>query len=241
MANRILRDWTASESIDSLSEGAEVLFTRLIMKADDYGSFHSNPKLIKAALFPLKEYKDSQISKWVNECIDAKVLIAYTVDGKEYLRIVNFGQRLRNMRNTFPQPVDDPLTIRRESPPETKRNETETKQETETKDCADAPPFVDEVLVSWNSWIQHRKELGKKMTPSTVKKQIQFLGGRAGPEIIAIINQSIEKGWTGLFELKDKTNGIRNGTQKTDRSTTTIIEHGKSFGLEKGFSRSGFD
>jgi len=134
MANRVLRDWTASEAIDLLSEGAEIFFTRLIMKADDYGSFHSNPKLIRAALFPLKEYKDAIISKWVNECIDAKILFAYTVDGKEYLRIVNFGQRLRNMRNTFPQPVDDPLTIRRESPPETKRNETES--ETETKETA---------------------------------------------------------------------------------------------------------
>jgi len=136
MANRVLRDWTASEAIDLLSEGAEIFFTRLIMKADDYGSFHSNPKLIRAALFPLKEYKDAIISKWVNECIDAKILFAYTVDGKEYLRIVNFGQRLRNMRNTFPQPVDDPLTIRRESPPETKRNETETETETKENDAS---------------------------------------------------------------------------------------------------------
>lgn len=141
MANRVLRDWTASEAIDILSEGAEIFFTRLIMKADDYGSFHSNPKLIRAALFPLKEYKDTTISKWVNECIDAKILFAYTVDGKEYLRIVNFGQRLRNMRNTFPQPVDDPLSIRRESPPETKRNETE--EETETNRVTVWPSFED--------------------------------------------------------------------------------------------------
>lgn len=135
MANRVLRDWTASESIDKISPEAEVFFTRLIMKADDYGSFYSNPKLIRAALFPLKEYKDATISKWVNECIEAKLIFAYTVEGKEYLRIENFGQRLRNMRSTFPQPDSNPLSIRRESPPETetKRNETEDETETETK------------------------------------------------------------------------------------------------------------
>ena len=135
MANRILRDWTASESVDSLSEGAEVFFTRLIMKADDYGSFHANPKLLKAALFPLKELKDTQILKWIVECVNAKVLFCYAADGRSYLRIVNFGQRLRNMRSTFPQPDDNSQQVAasvRESPPETetKRNEVETETET---------------------------------------------------------------------------------------------------------------
>lgn len=143
MANRILRDWTASETIDVLSPEAEVFFTRLIMKADDYGSFYSNPKLIRSALFPLKEYKDATISKWVNECIEAKVIFAYTVDGREYLRIVNFGQRLRNMRSSFPQPVDNSpqfAASSRNVPPETKRNEVET--ETETNASADETPPV---------------------------------------------------------------------------------------------------
>jgi len=47
-----------------------------------------------------------------------------------------------------------------------------------------------------------------------------------------------------LYQLQHSTskkNGNRNGTQKTNQSTTTIIEPGKSFGLEKGFSRSGSD
>lgn len=144
MANRVLRDWTASEGIDRISPEAEVFFTRLIMKADDYGSFYGNSKLIRAALFPLKEYKDSTISKWVDECIWAKLIFAYTVEGKEYLRIENFGQRLRNMRSTFPQPDSNPQTIRRESPPETetKRNESEEETETETKAVADETPLV---------------------------------------------------------------------------------------------------
>lgn len=151
MANRVLRDWTASESVDNISPEAEVFFTRLIMKADDYGSFFSNAKLIRAALFPLKDYKDAVISKWVNECIESKLIFAYTVDGKEYLRIVNFGQRLRNMRSTFPQPGDNAqqsAASRRESPPETetkqKRNEVETETETNSANAVTVwPSFQD--------------------------------------------------------------------------------------------------
>lgn len=101
-------------------------------------------------------------------------------------------------------------------------------------------PFEGDCLSSWKEWEQYRKELHKKLTPSTAKKQIQFLGGRAGPEMISIINQSITKGWTGLFELKTEQHA-NNGTnfKRESGSTTTIIEPGKDFGIKKGFSRSG--
>jgi len=39
MPNRILRDWTDSDRVNSLSAEAERLFIRLIMKADDYGRY----------------------------------------------------------------------------------------------------------------------------------------------------------------------------------------------------------
>lgn len=140
MANRILRDWTTSETMDVLSPGAEVFFTRLIMKADDYGSFHQNPKLLKAALFPLKDINLKQISDWLLECVSAKLIFLYEVDGKHYVRIKNFGQRLQNMRNAFPAPncESQEVTVsHRDSPPETKRNETET-----SRKPADADVFA---------------------------------------------------------------------------------------------------
>ena len=132
MANRVLRDWTTSDAVDILSPEAEVFLTRLIMKADDYGSYHANPKLIKAALFPLKDYSSKQIEIWLKELISSKIVFRYQVEGKEYIRIDNFGQRLRNMRNTFPQPDSNPLTSRGNSRPETETKRNETESETET-------------------------------------------------------------------------------------------------------------
>lgn len=225
MANRVLRDWTASETIDQLSEGAEVFFTRLIMKADDYGSYYSNPKLIRSALFPLKDYKDATISKWVNECIDAKILFAYTIEGREYLRIVNFGQRLRNMRNTFPQPADDPLSIRRESPPETKRNETES--ETETKENA-----TGEVTV-WPSFEDFWNMYDKKQDrPKCLKKWEKIKQGarekimehlelyvRSTPDI-----QYRKNPITYLNNESWNDEIISNGTSKKQRDTSSLKE-----------------
>ena len=137
MANRVLRDWTTSEAVDNLSPEAEVFFTRLIMKADDYGSYHANPKLIKAALFPLKDYTSKQIEIWLKELISSNIVFKYQVEGKDYIRIDNFGQRLRNMRNTFPQPDANPLTTRSELRPETETKRNETESETETNSTFD--------------------------------------------------------------------------------------------------------
>ena len=138
------------------------------MKADDYGSFYSNPKLIRAALFPLKEYKDSSILKWVNECIEAGIIFTYTADGKEYLRIVNFGQRLRNMRNTFPQPdnnAQQSAASRRECRPETETKRNETESETKAN-AADSGEVI--VWPSFNDfWELYDKKQDK---PKCIKK-----------------------------------------------------------------------
>lgn len=127
MANRVIRDWTTSEAIDKLSLGAEVFFTRLIMKADDFGNFTGNWQLIKAALFPFRDHSEKQISEWIDELETIQRVLRYSVDGKDYLHIPNFGQRLRTMSGKYPQPADICPRVADNTPPETKGNEGEGK------------------------------------------------------------------------------------------------------------------
>lgn len=54
---------------------------------------------------------------------------------------------------------------------------------------------------SWASWVQYRTDVRKKMTPQTVKLQIKFLE-KDIKNHKAIIEQSIQNGWTGLFPYK---------------------------------------
>jgi hypothetical protein len=130
MPNRILRDWTTSEKIDNLSFESEVMFTRLIMKADDHGCFHANLKLLKAAIFPLKDVSTGMIKIYLQELCTNGIINTYEVEGREYLQIANFGQRLRTMNSKFPLPDSNMRSDVSNQPPETKRsrNEVETSE-----------------------------------------------------------------------------------------------------------------
>lgn len=59
----------------------------------------------------------------------------------------------------------------------------------------------------WNEWLNFRREIKKKMTPSTIDYQLKFLSNFSVIDAMAIIDQSIQNGWTGLFNLKNTTHG----------------------------------
>jgi len=59
-----------------------------------------------------------------------------------------------------------------------------------------------EFFNAWSSWIAYRKETKKKLVNSTVVKQFAFLKSMNDEaKAIQSINQSIEKGWAGLFDI----------------------------------------
>lgn len=110
-----------------------------------------------------------------------------------------------------------------------KKREEERREEKKREEPVMLIPFDGQCLISWNYWVEYRKDLRKKMSKKTIEKQIQFLGGRPPNEIIAIIDQSIQNGWAGLFELKKQTNGAY---KRNTNPTTAIIEPGQGFGGE---------
>lgn len=103
MPNRILRDWTDSEAVESLPWQAEVFFTRLIMKVDDFGRFSANPKLLRSLLFPIRDgVRDADISRDLTACERAGLIAVYESEGKPYLQIVKFGNTPRAKTSKFP-------------------------------------------------------------------------------------------------------------------------------------------
>jgi len=83
MPNRILRDWIDSEVVNSLSWQAEIVFTRLLMKVDDYGRFPANPRLLRSLLFPLRDgLRDADITRCLVECEKAGLIAIYNIEGK---------------------------------------------------------------------------------------------------------------------------------------------------------------
>jgi hypothetical protein len=108
MPNRILRDWTDSDKVNVLSVYAERFFTRLIMKADDYGCFFADTRLLKAHMFPLllDNIREADLLRWMTECQKAGLIVLYEISGKKYLQIMDFRQRLDKARAKYPLPPD---------------------------------------------------------------------------------------------------------------------------------------
>lgn len=105
---RLIRDWTDSDRVHLLSAEAERFFTRLIMKADDYGRYVANIKLLRASLFPLYErLKDEKVESWLKECERADLILVYEVENKRYLEIKMFNQTLKYRKSKYPPSNQD--------------------------------------------------------------------------------------------------------------------------------------
>lgn len=107
---RTIRDFTKSAKVNSLTDVAECFFTRLMMKADDYGYFWGDPQILKAELYPTKtdsEKSAHDMRVYRDECVEKQLIKVYEAGGKEYIFIFEFGQRLRTMKSLFPRVDED--------------------------------------------------------------------------------------------------------------------------------------
>lgn len=114
MPTRVLRDGIlTSERVNSLSPNAELFYRRLMSVVDDYGRFSANLTLLRASCYPLKldSVKEDSIKKHLAEAEGAGLIVLFTVAGKAFLEMQDFGQRIQS-KSKFPEP---PETI--EKPP----------------------------------------------------------------------------------------------------------------------------
>ena len=105
MPNRIVREGIlASERINALSPNAELFYRRLMSVVDDFGRYTANPTLLRAACYPLKldSVKEDSIKKHLAECVDAGLIVLYTVAAKVFLELQDFRQQVRSKESKYP-------------------------------------------------------------------------------------------------------------------------------------------
>lgn len=110
MPNRIVREGIlSSDRVNKLSWVGEVFYRRLMSVVDDFGRFDGRASIIRISAFPLKvnQVSESDIVKWSDECAAAGLIRFYEVDGKRYLELHDFDQRLRIKKSKYPAPTDD--------------------------------------------------------------------------------------------------------------------------------------
>jgi hypothetical protein len=53
---------------------------------------------------------------------------------------------------------------------------------------------------AWDSWVRHRRELGKKLTPTSSSRLLKRLAAWGEARAVSAIEHSIAQGWQGVFE-----------------------------------------
>ena len=107
MPNRVLREGIlSSERVNKIANNpaTEVFYRRLHSVADDFGRYSGDPRILRAACYPLMldSVCDADVLHWLDECATAGLLELYKVDRKPYLEIVDFKQTLRIKRSKYP-------------------------------------------------------------------------------------------------------------------------------------------
>jgi hypothetical protein len=146
MPNRMLREGLLdSDAVGMVSPGAEMLFVRLMLLADDFGRYDGRVSVICRRAFVNRRSVDEHMTgEWLHELHDAGLVRLYDCEGKPYLEVLNFRQRTRAQSSKYPSAEDarqsnQPLSTRfvghtadkrltDDRPP---RTETETETETE--------------------------------------------------------------------------------------------------------------
>jgi hypothetical protein len=120
MPNRILREGIIdSRAVASLSMGAELFYRCLMSIVDDYGRYEADPELLRVKCFPrrLAQIDGQMTVTWLSEVSQALtddghplVTIYECPNGKKYLQINNFRQRIRSEHSKCPSP-DGQMTV----------------------------------------------------------------------------------------------------------------------------------
>ena len=107
MPNRIVREGIlTSDRVNSLEPREEVFYRRLLSIVDDYGRYDARPPILRAQLYPLQldRTRESDVARGLAACEKASLIRCYEVEGKPYLEVMDFGQKVRTIASKWPHP-----------------------------------------------------------------------------------------------------------------------------------------
>jgi hypothetical protein len=175
---------------------------------DDHGRFHALPKLLRAACYPLQidKVSDADIGKWTAECVEAALVSVYPAsDGKRYIQIEKFGQRVQ-ARSKFPDPsgeISVDSGTHNISPWSTVKNRLvgDVVEDEDEGDKRTRPAPVDLFPDVTEQTVKDFKALRKaKKAPitETAMDGIKREAAKAGYTLEQALRTICERGWTGF-------------------------------------------
>lgn len=79
---------------------------------DDYGRYEAHPEILRTACYPLRvdKVKASNIEKWLQDCVQANLIVLYKVSDKTFLQLTDWKQQTRSA-SKFPAPDKQLISV----------------------------------------------------------------------------------------------------------------------------------
>lgn len=211
MPNRLIKDSIRfSGKINSLSDFQFRLWVSLVTYVDDYGRGDARPAVIKGTCFPLRDrITNKDIDAALNALAGAGCVSLYEVDGKPYLYFPNWQshQNIRNKKSRFPAPEKatcKQLQTIANNCKQLQANVPVIQSESESESESNPKPRVSALDDALKDFAEMRKKMRKPLTDKALAltlDELEKLAPSDDEKKVAILNQSIQRGWQGVFPL----------------------------------------
>jgi hypothetical protein len=212
MPNRMIRSgFLDSDKINSIDPDEQMFFVRLMLVADDFGCFDARLEMLRSQCYPLTDICLSDVRRMLDACCRVGLVEKYEDEGKKYLFIPNFGQRLRKRVRRFPEPHENNKVTDYE------KNIEKTCQSNDGQLSVKCRPEVEvEVEVEKNK----RKYIKEKFSIPTIEQVSEYCrerNNRIDPE--CFIDFYTSKNWMiGKNKMKDWKAAIRTWERHGDKN-----------------------
>lgn len=234
-ARNIKPGFYKNEDLAECSLAARLLAPGLWMLADKEGRLEDRPKRIKGEIFP---YDNIEVETLLEELARVKHITRYNHGEQRFIQINKFTEHQRPHNNEtksvippyveiLPTMVESASVLTTDSLNPSSLNAEVSTEDKSSYDTARARKKKSKLILpiglskeDWRDFCQFRGSTFTHRAKQLILEKVEALR-QSGNDPGAVLRQSIERGWKGVFELKEGQNG---GNTRTNNGK--INQHG---------------
>ena len=208
-------DWRKDPGVQSLDYESRGIWWEIIClmhESDERGVLLLNgAPMPEDALCRLLGLDNQKLTSTLTTLLTYGVARRRQEDGALFSKRMVADEKLRQIRKTAGSKGGNPLLLNQKPTTRVKQKPTPSSSSSISPSSTEklTLPFPSpEFKTSWEKWLQYRKEIKKPITPTMIESQLKNLKAMGEVRAIAMIENTICKGWQGLREESEQSFGI---------------------------------